>query len=60
MLETSDRRDSGPLVRNEGKVISGERPGGEILHLALDSTSNGRQKDAIYNHYCSVFGALWV
>lgn len=38
----------------------GKGKGGKIFHLALDSTSNGRQKDAIYNHYCSVFGALLV
>lgn len=43
-----------------GKRLVGIRQGGKIFHLALDSTSNGRQKDAIYNHYCSVFGALLV
>lgn len=41
-----------------GRRLVGRGRGGKIFHLALDSTSNGRQKDAIQNHYCSVFGAL--
>lgn len=43
-----------------GRRLVGRGRGGKIFHLALDSTSNGRQKDAIYNHYCSVFGTLLV
>lgn len=43
-----------------GRRLVGKVKGGKIFHLALDSTSNSRQKDAIYNHYCSVFGALLV